>query len=150
MTEEGDRPLLLNESIKESTDPTAQVSKVGESVVAVPYITVADGEELSPAKKKINRRYTVLQVCSIIWILVSIVIIFALPPLIEMAIVEQAKEQVIMGPQNEGLWAHFPGDTATIIVRNFTFFYFDNEADFIFKNQKPIFTEIAGYKIQEL
>jgi hypothetical protein len=83
-----------------------------------------------------------------VWILVGIVFTFALPAVIEMAIVEQAKEQVIMTPSNEGLWGHFPGDTDTTILRNFTFFYFDNEADFIFKNKKPIFTEFGGYKIQ--
>ena len=60
------------------------------------------------------------------WILVGIVFTFALPAVIEMAIVEQAKDQVIMTPSNEGLWGHFPGDTDTIIIRNFTFFYFDN------------------------
>lgn len=91
-----------------------------------------------------------MQVCGGVGFLIALVVIFAIPPLIEMAIVEQAKNQVIMGPDNEGLWAHFPGDTATIIVRNFTFFKFDNEGDFIFRNKKPIFREIAGYKIQEL
>lgn len=68
-----------------------------------------------------------MQVSSIICILIGLVFIFALPPFIESMIVEQAKEQVIMTSDNEGLWAHFPGDTDTIIVRNFTFFKLHNE-----------------------
>lgn len=37
-----------------------------------------------------------------------------------------------MTPSNEGFWGHFPGDTETIILRNFTFFKFDNEEQFLF------------------
>jgi hypothetical protein len=94
MSESGSKPLLLNESIKDSMDPTTQPSKIGESVAA------SEGEDLSPTIKKIRRRYNILLACSGVWLLVAIVIIFALPPLIEMAIVEQAKEQVIMAPSN--------------------------------------------------
>lgn len=137
--------MILNESIKESTDPAAAPSKVPDSLAIV-----VPEDELSPTMKKIHRRYTILQVCSGVWILIALVFIFALPPLLEMVIIEQAKEQVILTSANEGLWAHIPGDTDSKIIRNFTFFKFDNEGEFIFKNQKPIFTEISGYKIQEL
>jgi len=50
-----------------------------------------------------------------------------MPPLIQSIIVQQAKDQVIMTSANEGLWGHFPGDSDTIIVRNFTFFHLNNE-----------------------
>lgn len=55
-----------------------------------------------------------------------------------------------MTSDNEGLWAHFPGDTDTIIVRNFTFFKLHNEEQFLLHGEKPQFNEVGGFKIQEL
>lgn len=97
MSESLEKPLVLNDSIKDSTDPTdppALLSKGEESGSSIV------SEEASPTMKKIRRRYNILQVCSGICVLIAIVIIFALPPLIQMAIVEQAKQQVIMTPDN--------------------------------------------------
>jgi len=66
-------------------------------------------------------------VISLVCTLIGLVLIFAMPPLIQSIIVQQAKDQVIMTSANEGLWGHFPGDSDTIIVRNFTFFHLNNE-----------------------
>jgi hypothetical protein len=60
--------------------------------------------------------------------------VLALPLLIEMQIVSQAKENVIISSVNEGRWAHFPGETDTQIMRNFTFFKLNNEGEFLFNN----------------
>jgi hypothetical protein len=140
------KPLLLNESIKETNDPPSQYdSVVGEKDTAT---ASPGGNELSPSLRKTKRRYTILQVCSGIGLLIALVVAFALPPLIQKAIVDLAKEKVIMTSENEGQWAHFPGDTGTIIIRNFTFFKFENEDGFLFRNEKPVFREISNYKIQ--
>lgn len=55
-----------------------------------------------------------------------------------------------MTPDNEQLWGHFPGKSESIILRNFTFFALQNEEDFLLHDRKPVFTEVSGYKIQEL
>ena len=65
-------------------------------------------------------------------------------------IVEQVIDQVIMKHENEGLWAHFPGDTNTTITRNFTFFKLINEEEFLIHHAKPQFQEVSNFKIQEL
>ena len=63
-----------------------------------------------------------MQACGIVCVLVGFIFIFALPPFLERMIVSQAIDQVVMTSDNEGQWAHFPGDTGTEITRNFTFF----------------------------
>ena len=55
-----------------------------------------------------------------------------------------------MKHENEGLWAHFPGDTNTTITRNFTFFKLINEEEFLIHHAKPQFQEVSNFKIQEL
>lgn len=35
-------------------------------------------------------------------------------------------DTVVFTSENEGLWAHFPGDSETYITRNYTFFNFTN------------------------
>lgn len=55
-----------------------------------------------------------------------------------------------MKHENEGLWAHFPGDTNTTITRNFTFFKLINEDEFLIHHAKPQFQEVSNFKIQEL
>jgi hypothetical protein len=89
-------------------------------------------------------------VISLVCSLIGLVLIFAMPPLIQSVIVQQAKDQVIMSSANEGLWGHFPGDSNTIITRNYTFFDLINEEEFLLFGQKPQFREVGGYKIQEL
>jgi hypothetical protein len=37
-----------------------------------------------------------------------------------------AAQQVVLGPDTENIWAHFPGDTKTEIDRNWTFFTLKN------------------------
>lgn len=87
MSESIDRPLLLNESLKDSTDPSKPLNNTDGSAVETASVALTEGEELSPYKKKLDKRYKILQVCSIIWIIIAIVFIFALPPLIEMLII---------------------------------------------------------------
>lgn len=101
-------------------------------------------------KGKGKRRYNVLVGCSAVCFLIGFVFVFALPPFIQSMIKEQAIDQVIMKKENEGMWAHFPGDTDTIITRNFTFFQLLNEDDFLLRNHKPQFQEVSGFKVQEL
>ena len=72
--------------------------------------------------------------CSFVCVLIGIVFIFALPPFIQNTIVQQSIDQVIMKHENEGLWAHFPGDTNTTITRNFTFFRLMNEDGFLIRH----------------
>lgn len=47
------------------------------------------------------------------------------------------------------MWAHYPGSTETVITRNYTFFKFLNEQDYLLHGKKPKLAEIEGYKIQE-
>ena len=54
-----------------------------------------------------------------------------------------------MTKQTQNLWAHIPGDTETLVMRNYTFFNFTNPKETLYKNAKPVFREISGYKIQE-
>jgi hypothetical protein len=49
------------------------------------------------------------------------------PPLIQNQIVSQAIGQAILSPDNENFWAHFPGESKTVITRNYSFFNFTNE-----------------------
>jgi len=80
-----------------------------------------------------------MQACGAVCVLIGFVFIFALPPFLESIIKTQAIEQVVMGPENEGMWAHFPGDTDTVITRNFTFFKILNEDDYLLRHKKPKF-----------
>lgn len=51
----------------------------------------------------------------------------AFPPLIQSQIVQQSIDKAILSPDNENFWAHFPGDSKTIITRNYSFFNWTNE-----------------------
>jgi hypothetical protein len=64
--------------------------------------------------------------------LIGLVVILALPPFIHKEIISKAIDQSILQPDNEKLWAHFPGDSGCDIVRNYTFFHLDNEEGFLF------------------
>ena len=97
-----------------------------------------------------RRRYRVMQTCGVVCSLIAIVFIFALPPFLQNTIISQSIDKVVMTHENEGQWAHFPGDTRTVIIRNFTFHRLMNEDDFLLRHQKPKFQEIADFKIQEL
>jgi hypothetical protein len=55
---------------------------------------------------------------------------FIIHALIKSAAIKQA----ILSPDNEGLWAHFPGDSQTDIYRNWTFFNITNADEMIFYN----------------
>ena len=88
---------------------------------------------------KTRRRMTKLQVASGICLLVGLVVALAVPPLLHNVIVEKAIDQVTLQPNNEGTWAHFPGDTDTVITRNFTFHKIENPKEFLFLGEKPRF-----------
>ena len=91
-----------------------------------------------------------MQACGVVCVIIGFVFIFALPPFLENMIKSQAIDQVVMTSENEGLWAHFPGDTRTRILRNFTFFRLMNEDDYLLRYKKPQFQEVAGFKVEEL
>lgn len=76
--------------------------------------------------------YRKVQVASVICIVIALLMVFAAPPLLQSKIVDLAIDQVILKPENEGLWAHFPGDSAVDIIRNFTFLELLNEHEFLF------------------
>lgn len=127
------RPLVLNPSTHSNP-----------SLLSQPQ----EQPPLPPIKSR--RRMKVLQVLSGICILVSLVIALAVPPLLHSVILQKAIDQVTLQSSNEGTWAHFPGDTNTIITRNFTFFTLENPMKFLFAHEKPRFKETSGFKVQEL
>jgi len=63
---------------------------------------------------------------SIVCIAISIIMIFIMPPFINYFIKQTAIDMVVIAPGNEGFWAHFPGDSKTMITRNWTFFNITN------------------------
>lgn len=65
-------------------------------------------------------------------------------------ITAQAKAGVVMTASTEGLWAHVPGETETVIIREYTFFNFTNPKEFLYKGARPVFREVSGFQIQEL
>ena len=73
--------------------------------------------------------------------------LFAHTILLHLAI-NGAIDQAILTPDNEGLWAHFPGDSGTVITRNYSFFNLTNEYEMLLYGEQPKFREIEGYKIQ--
>lgn len=66
----------------------------------------------------------------------------ALPAIIHSLIVKKAIEQSVLSPDNEKLWAHFPGETETIITRNYSFFNLINEEGFLLHGEKPKLREV--------
>ena len=92
----------------------------------------------------------VLQVASGLCLLTAVVVALAVPPLLHSVILQKAIEQVTFKADNEGTWAHFPGETNTTITRNFTFFTLENPTEFLFLHEKPRFRETSGFKIQEM
>ena len=73
----------------------------------------------------------------------------AFPPLIQSQIVQQAIDKAVLSPDNQNIWAHIPGDSKTIITRNYSFFNFTNEENFFLYGEKPVLREVEKYIIQE-
>ena len=79
--------------------------------------------------------------------ILGLLMFLAFPPLIQSQIVQQAIDQAILSPDNEKFWAHFPGDSNTIITRNYSFFHLTNEENFFLYGEKPVLREVEGYII---
>lgn len=88
--------------------------------------------------------------CGVCLFVVGLLAMLVLPGLIHGQIVTTVTEQATLTPDNEGMWAHIPGQTATIITRNYSFFQIVNEEEFLIQGKKPKFIETYGYKVQEL
>lgn len=82
-----------------------------------------DEEEAS----KLIKRYKIATYASICCCVVGLIFFLIIPPVLHGQIISGAIEQAILSKDNEGLWAHFPGDTNTIITRNFSFFDLVND-----------------------
>ena len=46
---------------------------------------------------------------------------------------------MIMSPDNYNLWGKIPGESGIKLLRNFTFYEFQNPNQFLFDNELPIF-----------
>jgi hypothetical protein len=78
----------------------------------------------------------------------GVILAAAVPAIVHSLILSNINSQVILSQDNEDMWAHYPGTTGTIITRNYSFFKFVNEEEFLFNGQKPKLEEIKGFKIQ--
>ena len=65
--------------------------------------------------------------CGICLLIVGLIFCLALPPFIHSQIIEEVTDQAVLSPDNENMWAHIPGETGTIITRNYSFFQLVNE-----------------------
>lgn len=88
MSDSDSRPLILNDSLKDSVDQPFEKNsrldeKINASISSSPAAEPQDSEQL----KKRRKRFTCLQVCSAVFLIIAAVITFAFPPLIQSAIV---------------------------------------------------------------
>ena len=61
------------------------------------------------------------------WLIIGLIFFLAFPSLLHYLATQSAIDQAVMGPDTEKYWAHFPGESGTIITRNFSFFNMTNE-----------------------
>lgn len=73
-----------------------------------------------------TKKYKIITGVGVCLMVLGLLMFLAFPPLIQGAIVQQAIDQAVLGPDNEKFWAHFPGDSGTIITRNYSFFNLTN------------------------
>lgn len=50
-----------------------------------------------------------------------------------------------MTPNNYNIWGEIPGDTNSLVIRNYTFYNFTNPWEVFFNNATPIFVELGPY-----
>ena len=86
---------------------------------------------------------------SIAFFVVFLILAIVFPIVIENVMNDQAKDSILMKADKQSLWGQIPGDTQTIIMRNFYFYNFTNSLDVIFKNATPILVESPPYQYQE-
>ena len=93
MAQEIERPLILNESIKDSIDqaPAADFPRKVRGPPNSINSVVEEEEPIITPIVRVGKRWRVAQVCGVILLLLGFVFIFALPPFIESTIVELAK-----------------------------------------------------------
>lgn len=106
-------------------------------------VEVPSRQPVSLRKYKIG--LYVCGICTLIFIVLSSISAVVLGALIN----GQAKDGVVLTSGTENLWAHIPGDTDTLVLRNYTFFDLENPKEVLYRNAKPSFREVSGYVIQE-
>ena len=74
--------------------------------------------------KKKKRKFKIIIGCGCCWMLVGLLLFLLLPSLIHTAIVNTAINSAILSPDNQKFWESFPGESGTVITRNYSFFNF--------------------------
>lgn len=78
---------------------------------------------------KKRRKYKIVIGCGCFWLIIGLVFFLALPSVIHNVIVNTAINEAILSPDNQKFWEKFPGESGTVITRNYSFFNFTNEEE---------------------
>ena len=77
--------------------------------------------------KKKRKKYKIIIGCGCLWLVIGLILFLALPSLIHSAIVNTAINSAILSKDTQKFWESFPGESGTVITRNYSFFNFTNE-----------------------
>lgn len=77
--------------------------------------------------KKLVKRFKILAGCGICLFALGLIMFLAITPMIASKIMSSINEQLVLTPDAEDTWAHYPGASGTTLTRNYSFFTLMNE-----------------------
>lgn len=117
----------LNKSIKESVDPSKTLDPSRTSVNHEEVLTESMTSVDQDTSGKLLKRYKVIWVTGAVCLVFGFILFLIMPLIIHSLVVKGAIQQAVLSKDNENFWAHFPGESNTVITRNYSFFNLINE-----------------------
>jgi hypothetical protein len=106
------------------------------------------GEKADTLKKQ-SKKFKIITGVGVCLAVVGVVLFLGITALIQSTIYNQINQQVQLSKDNEGAWSRYPGDSGTILTRNYSFFGIMNAEGFLLHGEKPKFKEVMDFKLQE-
>ena len=94
--------------------------------------------------------YKRLAVCQFATFLIFLALALSIYPILESLTKVSAQKKIVMKDNNYNLWGEIPGDTETLINRDFYINELQNPREVIYYGQKPVVQEVGPFSYQEL